>query len=301
MKINLVSRDNGVGLTFDMVLLESIFLPAGHDVVRVDWQERTMRRCDVAVFLELFNPALMPYASRGSIGIFNLEWFAAKWRPYLSRFRQLWAKSLESYETLRRWGLRNVHHSTFISRDLLDATVARELRCVHLAGHSPLKNTESVIEAWGRAPDLPPLTIISANNYRVPDGVRMLTGYLTDADLVRELNAAQIHLCPSAAEGWGHYITEALTTGALVITTDGSPMNEQVRPEHGILLPPAAIGRRHFAAHHHIEPGAIVNAVRRAVALPPELREEMGKLGREHVLTRNDRFRTTALDLLRRI
>lgn len=301
MKINLVSRDNGVGLTFDMALLESIMTPAGHDLVRVNWQERAMRRCDVVIFLELFNPALMPYASRGSIGIFNLEWFVPKWKPYLSRFKQLWAKSLESYETLRRWGLRNVHHTTFASRDLLDLSVGRELRCVHLAGHSPLKNTEAVIEAWRRVPDLPPLTIISANHYQVPDRVRMITGYLTDAELTHELNGAQIHLCPSAAEGWGHYITEALTTGALVIATDGSPMNEQVRPEHGILLPPAAIGRRHFAAHHHIDPGAIVNAVRHAVALSPERREEMGKLGREHVLTRNDRFRTTALDLLRRV
>jgi hypothetical protein len=151
---------------------------------------------------------------------------------------------------------------------MLDATVTREMRCVHLAGHSPLKNTGAVIDAWRHDPTLPPLTIISASHYEVPAGVRMLTGYLTDAELTRELNAARIHLCPSAAEGWGHYITEALTIGATVIATDGSPMNEQVRPEHGILLPPSAIGRRHYAAHHHIDPSAIINAVRHAVSLP---------------------------------
>lgn len=299
MKINLVSRDNGVGLSRDMDLLESIFTPAGHDVIRVSWQERTMRRADVAIFLELFSPALMPYAAK-HIGIFNLEWFIPKWKPYMKHFRQMWAKSLEAYETMRRWGLRNVHHTGFLSRDMLDATVERELRCVHLAGHSPLKNTGAVIDAWRHDPTLPPLTIISANHYEVPVGVRMLTGYLTDAELTRELNAARIHLCPSAAEGWGHYITEALTIGATVIATDGSPMNEQVRPEHGILLPPSAIGRRHYAAHHHIDPSAIINAVRHAAALPVERHDEIGKLGREHVLARNERFRTTALDLLRR-
>jgi hypothetical protein len=299
VKINLVSRDNGVGLSKDMDLLDSIFTPAGHDVIRVDWQERAMRRADVAIFLELFNPALMPYAAR-HIGIFNLEWFLPKWRPYLSRFRQLWARSLESYETLRRWGLRNVHHTSFLSRDLLDLTVQREMRCVHLAGHSPLKNTDAVIEAWRRDPELPRLTIISANHYTVPGHVRLIHGYLSEVDLSRELNAARIHVCPSASEGWAHYITEALTIGATVITTDGSPMNEQVRPEHGLLLPPSAIGRRHYAAHHHIDPSAIINAVRHAAALPVERHDEMGKLGREHVLARNERFRTTALDLLRR-
>lgn len=299
MLVNLISRDNGVGLSQDMELLEGILRPAGHDVVRVPWRQRTMRRCQVAIFLELFNPALLPYA-RHSVGIFNLEWFDSRWRPWLPRLRQLWAKSAECNTTLRQWGLRNVHHTGFASRDLLDATVERQVRCVHLAGHSPLKNTEAVIEAWRRDPGLPPLTIIAANHYDVPPGVRVL-GRLDHADLVRELNGAAIHLCPSRSEGWGHYITEALSMGALVIATDASPMNEQVRPEHGLLLPVAATGRRHYAAEHHVDPGAIINAVRHAVALPDTHRETMGKLGREYVLARNELFRVTALDLLRRM
>jgi glycosyltransferase involved in cell wall biosynthesis len=78
--------------------------------------------------------------------------------------------------------------------------------------------------------------------------VRLLSR-ITDAELLYEMNAAQIHLCPSRAEGWGHYITEGLSVGALVIATDGSPMNEHVRPEHGILVRPATtdapLRRRH--------------------------------------------------------
>jgi glycosyl transferase family 1 len=301
MKVNLISRDNGVGLSKDMALLESVLRPAGHDVARVNWDARSMRRCDVAVFLELFNPALVPYAAK-HVGIFNLEWFLPRWKPYMPRFRQLWAKSLEAYEVMRRWGLRNVHHTGFLGQDIHDPAVPRELRCVHLAGHSPLKNTDAVLAAWRAAPDLPPLTVITANAVAgdIPAHVRVVHGYLSADELHRELNAAQIHVCPSAAEGWGHYITEALSVGALVIATDGSPMNEQVRPEHGILVPPSAIGRRHYAAHHHVDPGAIINAVRHAVALGPERREAMGALGRQHLLTRNERFRTTALDLLRR-
>lgn len=299
MRINLISRDNGVGLSKDMELLEGVFRPAGHDVVRVAWNSRSMRRADVAIFLELFNPGLMPYAGR-HIGIFNLEWFVPKWRPYLSRFRQLWAKSLEAYETMRRWGLRNVHHTTFLGRDVYDAGVPRELRCFHLAGHSPLKNTAAVVEAWRREPDLPALTLVSANRVEAPPHVDLVVGYPPDWQIARWMNECQIHVCPSAAEGWGHYIAEGLSVGAVVVTTDGSPMNEQVRPEHGLLVPPAAIGRRHSAAHHHVDPGAIINAVRHAAAMEPGEREAMGKLAREHLLARNERFRATALDLLRR-
>ncbi len=37
-------------------------------------------------------------------------------------------------------------------------------------------------------------------------------------------------------EGFGHYIVEALSTGAIVVTTDGAPMNELVTPKSGFLV-----------------------------------------------------------------
>jgi hypothetical protein len=300
VKINLVTRDNGVGLSTDMALLESILTPAGHDVVRVPWRDPVMRPCDAAIYLELFNPQLARYA-RANIGVFNLEWFPSRWRPYLGRFRQLWAKSLEAYQTYGRWRLRNAHHTGFLTRDLLDASVPRELSCVHLAGHSTLKNTEAVLEAWRRAPDLPPLTLITSHDYAVPPGVRVLNGYVPPEQVVAELNRAQIHLCPSRAEGWGHYLTEALTAQAVVVTTDASPMNEHVLPAHGFLVPPAASGRRHFAADHAVDPAEIVRAVRSAAALPDGERLRMGEAARAHALARNARFTATALHLLGRI
>jgi glycosyltransferase involved in cell wall biosynthesis len=299
VKINLVSRDNGVGLSQDMALLESVFRPAGHDVQRVAWDARSMRPADLAIWLELFNPSLARYSPR-HIGIFNLEWFPTRWRNHLPRFKQLWAKSLECYEVMRRWGLRNVHHTGFLGRDLHDPAVPRERSVLHLAGHSPMKNTDAVIAAWRAHPDLPPLTIVSARERDVPAHVTLHVGRLADSELAHLMNACAIHLCPSAAEGWGHYITEALSVGALTITTDASPMNEQVRPEHGLLITPSATGRHHYAAQHHISPDAVADAVRRAAALPDAELARMGTAAREHLLARNERFRITALDLIRR-
>jgi len=300
VKINLISRDNGVGLTTDMELLEAIFRPAGHDVMRVSWRDRAMRRCQVAIFLELFNPALMPYAAK-SVGIFNLEWFEPRWRPWLPRLRQLWAKSVESHQTMRQWGLRNVHHTGFAGRDMLDESVPRELRCVHLAGHSSLKGTEQVIQAWRLDPGLPELTIISEREWDAPTYVRQLRGHIAEADKRRELNAAAIHVCPSRSEGWGHYITEALSMRATVVTTDASPMNEHVRPEHGVLVPSTVAGRRNFADDHAVSPHAVAEAVRRAADMSEQERATVGALGRAHVLARTERFGVTALDLLRRL
>ncbi len=299
MKVNLISRDNGAGLTQDMGLLEGILRPAGHLVTRVDWRSPSMPRCDVAVFLELFNPNLARYA-RGMVGIFNLEWFVPQWRPYLPRFKQLWAKSREAENVYQRLGLRNHRYTGFLTRDLYDPTVGRELRVLHLAGHSKLKGTEAVIRAWQDHPHLPPLTVVSNNHYAVPPGV-ILLGRQTDEQVTRLMNSHQIHLCPSKTEGWGHYITEGLSTGAVVLTTDASPMNEHVHPDWGRLIPPARSVPRGRVSEHAVSPKAIAAAVEQAAALSDSERELISQRARAHTAARNAAFTEAALGLLRRI
>jgi len=297
--VNLISRDNGVGLTTDMDLLQAMLTDAGYDVERVSWQDRRMRRCDVAIFLELFSPVLVRHARR-TIGIFNLEWFLPRWRAYLPRVTQLWAKSQDAHAAFARMRLRS-HYTGFLSRDLYDPTVPRSLSCLHLKGHSDLKNTPAVLEAWSRNPDLPPLTIISQQP--IPDppkGVTVL-GRLEFPELVRQLNTHQIHVCPSRAEGWGHYIVEGGSTGAAVITTDAPPMNEHVHSDWGWLLPPVASYPRSWVHEHDVSPDHIATAVREAAALTPEQREVVSQRARANVAHRNAQFRHTALTLLERL
>lgn len=297
--INLVSRDNGVGLTTDMDLLQAMFEEAGYDVERVSWQARRMRRCDVAVFLELFSPVLVRHARR-TIGIFNLEWFLPRWRAYLPRITQLWAKSADAHEAFLNLRLRS-HLTGFLARDLYDPSVTRTPTCLHLKGHSDLKNTPAILEAWARNPDLPPLTIITQTPIpHPPPGVTVLPR-LEYPDLVRQMNTHQIHLCPSRAEGWGHYITEGLSTGAAVVTTDAPPMNEHITPGGGWLLPSVASHPRQWVYEHDVDPKHIADAVRQAVALTPEQRAEVSHRARTNVANRNAQFRHIALTLLERL
>lgn len=299
LTVNLVSRDNGVGLSVDMALLEGVLGTAGHDVVRVDWRGSAMRRCDVAIFLELWNPRLSRYA-RATVGVFNLEWFQNSWARDLHRISQLWAKSTEAHAAYQEMRLRTSTLTGFVSRDMWDPQVPRSLSCLHLRGHSDFKNTHAVIDAWRKDPSLPPLTIISSVPLEVPSYVRVL-GRVSEEDLRHELNVATIHVCPSKAEGWGHYITEALSVGALVITTDASPMNEHVHPDWGVLIPASPTGRRGMVTEYAISADAIAEAVRQAAAFPEQIRAEMGKRARAHFDFRNAQFSETALSLLARI
>jgi len=297
--VNLISRDNGIGLSTDMDLLDGMLTGAGYDVQRVPWQRNEMRRCDVAIYLELFNPHLMRYARR-TVGVFNLEWFDPRWRTYLPQLTQLWAKSADAHATYGRLRLRP-HLTGFLSRDLYDPQVERTLSCLHLKGHSGLKNTPAVLEAWATNPDLPPLTIIAQQPIpNPPPGVTVL-GHLPFADVVTHLNRHQIHVCPSRAEGWGHYITEGLSAGAAVITTNAAPMNEHVHPDWGWLLPSTGQRARSLAIEHAVSPDDIATAVREAAEMTPDERAGVAKRARESVAHRNEQFRQTALDLLRRM
>jgi glycosyltransferase involved in cell wall biosynthesis len=66
--------------------------------------------------------------------------------------------------------------------------------------------------------------------------LEFIDGYLPRKNLKRIQNESEVHLCLSEAEGFGHYICEALACGAIVMSVNGSPMNELVQPERGILL-----------------------------------------------------------------
>jgi hypothetical protein len=293
----LISQDNGVGLSVDMDLLDSFLTTAGYRVIRVNWRNALMPRVDLGVFLELYSHRLAGYASK-RIGIFNPEWFMPQWRVYLPTLDQLWAKSHQAVELFSNQKLP-VHYTGFLTRDFGRAT-GQQPRAVHLMGRSEMKNTAAVIEAWTRYPDLPPLTIITSKSVAAPRHITVL-GRLSDQDLRHQLATARFHICPSRAEGWAHYISEALTLGAHVVTTDASPMNEHVHPEWGSLIRPYGARRRFQVHEYDVDPEDIAAAVRRAAALDDTVLDAQGDKARAHALARNDAFKNTALGLLEKL
>lgn len=297
LSITLVSRNNGVGLSTDMALLTNLFTGAGHRVHRVDWRVPRIARCDVVVFLELFNPNLVKFASK-SVGIFNQEWFLPQWRPWVRNLTQIWAKSSAAAGIFGEMNPRT-YYTGFLTRDMYEPGVRRAKKVLHMQGHSQDKNTGRVLETWAAFGDLPPLTLISHTTKNVPKGVVRMSR-IAERHLRTVLNEHDIHLCPSRVEGWGHYITEAVSTGAYTITTDMSPMNEHVLPEWGALVKPTGVGRRGFARVADVSPQALAAAVREASGIGPEQREKMRNAARMHTGARNADFAAMAIELLER-
>ena len=302
LKIALISRDNGVGLSLDANLLKGMFESAGHEARFFDWQEQSMPRADVAFHLELVSRNLAQHSEK-NIAILNLEWFPAEWMKYLPAFDQIWAKSGYALRFCRNRGGKNVQFTGFLGLDLYDPKVKRELKCMHLRGKSGMKGTEQVIGAWQKDETLPPLTIVSKDPLSIPAGLEKRVKVVVspdDTERNRLMNEAEIHVCPSIAEGWGHYITEAMSVGTVVVTTDASPMNEHIRPEWGYLVGVTSTRNHHQAVLTYTTPTLIAEAVRRAAALSPERRREVGMMAREMFLKRNAEFKEVALRLVER-
>jgi len=68
------------------------------------------------------------------------------------------------------------------------------------------------------------------------DSMTVYVERMPDAVYRNVLETAGFYLCPSRTEGYGMYIDDARSRGAVILTTDNWPMNELVTPENGFLV-----------------------------------------------------------------
>ena len=170
----------------------------------------------------------------------------------------------------------------------------RQPVCLHIAGKSPLKGTEPLVALWRRHPEWPRLVVVQPSGRSAQPAapnIEFHLEYLGDAELRRLQNACMFHLCPSEAEGWGHYIVEAMSTGAVVVTVDAAPMNELIGADRGLLVrhqptvPTQNLGQRFL-----FDDASLANAVTTAMQMPADTRERLGQAARGWFLANRSAF-----------
>ncbi|RMX69505.1 hypothetical protein DD238_002740 [Peronospora effusa] len=145
----------------------------------------------------------------------------------------------------------SVFYTKHTSRDVYQPAVQRDWTSfLHLAGWSPFKNTRVIFQAWALHPEWPQLIIrvIEPELCRwieeqfgdmdswLLQNVDYACGSVPAEERDRLQNQIGLHLCPSETEGFGHYINEARSVGALILTTNVPPMNELVDEKSGVLI-----------------------------------------------------------------
>ena len=140
-----------------------------------------------------------------------------------------------------------------------------------------MKGTERLLDVWRRHPEWPTLHVLqspSTARAERPTAAANLdhrVTYVDDIEDIRKLqNAHAFHLCLSEAEGWGHYIVEAMSCGAVVLATDAAPMNELVTAERGLLVTAQESGTLNASALWQFDEAALEASVERAVAMSDE-------------------------------
>ena len=316
--LNIIGKANGVGLTRDLDLLSSSLTACGHEVhiARVDadgarrrrsvwsqvlvrsallWKNRSRdrRAVDVNIMLEHIWTLDLGRA-RYNVVIPNPEWFDSHDRNHLSQVDAVWAKTEYTLGLFRARHAAAVHVG-FDSEDRYDSAVPRQRTFFHLAGKSNMKGTERLLQLWARHPEWPLLRVVqhSPESHApgiVATNVQRLVGYFDDAELLRLQNASLFHICTSLTEGWGHYIAEGLSVGAVVITVDGAPMNELVTAERGVLVPYQAMGRQRLATTYLFDEQQLEAAVTRVLALSEPQCKLLGERSRTWFLQNKQTF-----------
>ncbi|MCK9154705.1 MAG: glycosyltransferase [Paludibacteraceae bacterium] len=225
MKINIYTSLNGVGLEKDASLLIKLLSGCGYEIHVFD-RKRSQRgnRADIQIHLEIPRYDCIQLSKR-NILIPNPEWFYPNWKDGLLKFKEIWCKTLDSFKIFQK-----LHQSCvltgFISQDFYLPEIRKEKKLIHISGYSKTKGTLEIIKAYRRDKNLPKCLFVGTSEWDVSGCNIEQLGRVSESDLKRLMNENLIHLCPSYYEGWGHYLHEAASTGAIVITTDAPPMSE---------------------------------------------------------------------------
>lgn len=329
LKFNIIGKSNGVGLARDLTLLTDALQDAGHDVAvtAIDavqarrrrsllsqWSVRAemLRRhispgdqADVNLMLEHVWPQYLTAASI-NITVPNPEWFDRHDRRFLRAVDRVWAKTGYTHEVFSSLGC----NTTLIGFDSADRNlpqIRRQRTFFHLAGKSPMKGTDGLLRVWARHPDWPALIVIQHKpEHHLPDiradNIHRLLGYLDDATLMALQNSSTFHVCLSQTEGWGHYIVEALSVGAVTITVDAPPMNELVTSDRGLLVPYATTGIQRLATTYEFDEPGLEATIEAAIAMSGQECERLGANARTWYLRNKRSFSNrlaTALRVLR--
>lgn len=255
MKVQLITKDNAYGLSQDVAVLRSALVGISGDHIQVDFNDwRTPKpvaagHYDLNVFLEeIPDIRFCPQAKRNVL-VPNPEWF---WNvKHLAHVDEVWAKTHDCARIFKRYHKR-VKYIGWTSGDRYLPEVPKEKIMVHLAGASSAKGTAEVIVAMRKRPRLR-LTLASERPVpNCPPNVEQV-GRLDAEAFVLLQNRAAIHLCPSSYEGFGHYLNEARSVGAVIITTNAEPMTELVGPAFGFGAASSHVTTQNLAVHKHVD------------------------------------------------
>lgn len=252
-----------------------------------------IRPFDVNIFLEKIRPELVPLAQTNVL-IPNQEVFTVHSIPRLKYIDLVVCKTQYACEIFKQLGAA-VEFISFTSENcLVPDRSPRFDRVLHLAGKSsPRRGTVQILDLWRSHPEFPLLTVIAheleSAAYTACRNIKIIDSYLSERAIRVLQNDCGIHLCLSEAEGFGHFIVEALSCGVCVLTTNGAPMNELVQPDRGYLLEPRKVERQVISDRFYFDAADLEQSLLHLMAESDNDKQKKSIAARQW-FEQNDRF-----------
>jgi hypothetical protein len=236
---------------------------------------------EVNIFLEQFPVHMLP-CGRRQVLIPNQEWFVGD-MEVLKKFDLVICKTRVAEEIFSQQGCRTALSSfTSIDRRLSPPPPKRR-EFLMITGAWSHVERERVFELWARHPEWPGITISSwfTPTDAAPPNVRLLRDFVSKEEIIRLQNEHLFHLCVTTAEGFGHKFNEGFSCGAIVIATDGPPMNEIVQPDRGLLVKWNKSNPLRLGTEYHFDEADLERTIELALRLKPEEIATMTSNGRK--------------------
>lgn len=292
MRVNCITNFNGCGLQRDVELLRPVLQSFGHEVRCAQFTNgQGAAHGDINIFMEVIVPNLFRYAPRQFIFV-NPEWFPPEFKAHLPHFEKVFCKTADAERVFSKIvGTGRCVNTGFFARDMFDPNETPKLReFLHVAGKSQTKNTQAIVDCWLQAQVEHKITIVSEMYPDTTNRNIVFRRRIDERELKMLMNRTWFHLMPSQYEGYGHSMHESMSCGAVVITTNGPPMNEFEGICRDVMVHPARTQQHYSGVLQICQPGHILAAVKAAMALPDEKLAEIGAEARKAFEAEKPRF-----------
>ncbi|MFT7861222.1 MAG: glycosyltransferase, partial [Sulfurimonas sp.] len=312
VSIQIIAKKNGFGISKDIEIIASLLEKEGYKVhfrpicrQKKVWRYRLSRffqrllkyknnTQNINIFLEHLDKN---YIEERDINIFmpNPEWTERYDEEALYQIDYILCKTFFTEEIFDPYGIPT-YYSGFTCEDQLLGSVKKKKTFFHLAGNSAQKGTDPIVDLWLKHPEWPQLTVVQ-NPQRYTrekelkvDNINYILQYV-DEDVLQKLkNENLFHLCPSEAEGFGHYIAEGMSCGAIVLTTDAPPMNELITADRGILVKYESKMPQRLGMNYYVDKQDLERQINKMIMLSETEHEKLSAASREWYLHNHKAF-----------
>ena len=234
------TSNTGVGLITDVNFIQDLLYEEYEvDVVYLEWglddntNQPVFANYDIGIFIQDFGEQ---WFERNKINILiaNEEWITGEKLTQLKYFDKILTKSTFAKHLLAPYNNNTVTTGFCTIDKNLNIEPTKDF--FHLAGNSYQKNSEDVLKCFSESNLNLTLLQSQRTDLTPTSNVNFIQDYLTTEQVTIHLNDHKVHLCPSIYEGWGHYLYEGMSTGALIYATRLPMFVEWIDPDLVVFL-----------------------------------------------------------------